>query len=161
MSEETEETNAQRVTVDEVLEAIYVLTQLTGSSPTISEIQVQVGSKSRLGRLTNRVILSMLDAGMLTIEGKQECTLSSGAWKVAEFLWGMRAEVMSEVAVRCLDYFADDDDAPDEEIARASAMLWVILKHKGLVDQDRKITPLGDGVRRVMGGMPESLYRSA
>lgn len=150
MSEEVETTEA-RVTILEVLEATYVLERLgQGTPPSISDIQVQVGSKGKTGRLTNRVILYMLDRDLMEVGEKQTCKLSPLARDAAEFFWNSAPGYIDQSYSAHLDRVLED--------ASVSEDLVGLFARDGLVNEDGLGTPLGDTVSLILSQLTISPY---
>lgn len=165
MSEEVETTET-RVTMLDVLNAMYVLEFMDDfQSPNgINDIQFQVGGKTSKGRLVNQVLVSMMKEGIIKSAGKRQYQLTKTAREVAEAFWDSRGDDPEEVDGIALDEaFASESEGDRVKAGSPSAGVALEkLKSKGLIEGSPKHgyipTETGLVARQILTATPESVY---
>lgn len=138
--EDTTGSESTHVTILDVVDALYVLSRLDpeADSHSLSDLQFQVGSKSTKGRYVNKLLVWMLNGGIVKVGARRGFALTEAAAPGAEYLFGYHLNDMGRNAL----LRAGEGQLDSFEKQGLAAL--------GMIDKDSELTPLGTSVALIL-----------
>lgn len=138
--EEVTSSESTHVTILDVVDALYVLGRLDpeAEAHSLNDLQFQVGSKSTKGRYVNKLLVWMLNGGIVKAGAKRGFALTEAAAPGAEYLFDYHLNDMGRNALLKVG-----NEQLESFEARGLAAL-------GMTDRDSELTPLGASVALIL-----------